>query len=86
MNFYILYKLYKQMQKVLNLPEGQEDEAWKIEGGGVLFNVLKRMFKLINRFVVSHHMYKRSTDSRLDLGRCTPWVSSSVLASTPPPR
>ncbi|KAM0090689.1 hypothetical protein ACP6JD_005948 [Aspergillus fumigatus] len=49
MNFYILYKLYKQMQKVLSLPEGQEDEAWKIEGGGVLFNVLKRMFKLINR-------------------------------------
>ncbi|KAE8329283.1 high-affinity nickel-transport protein-domain-containing protein [Aspergillus sergii] len=49
MNFYILYKLYKQMQKVLDLPEGQEDEAWKIEGGGVLFNVLKRMFKLIDR-------------------------------------
>ncbi|EAW06383.1 HoxN/HupN/NixA family nickel/cobalt transporter [Aspergillus clavatus NRRL 1] len=49
MNFYILYKLYTQMQKVLHLPEGQEDEAWKIEGGGVLFNVLKRMFKLINR-------------------------------------
>ncbi|KAL4764913.1 high-affinity nickel-transport protein-domain-containing protein [Aspergillus foveolatus] len=49
MNAYILYKLYKQMQKVLNLPEGQEDEAWKIEGGGVLFRVLKRAFKLIDR-------------------------------------
>ncbi|KAE8146307.1 nickel transport protein [Aspergillus avenaceus] len=49
MNFYILYKLYRQMQKVLDLPEGQEDEAWKIEGGGILFNVLKRMFKLIDR-------------------------------------
>ncbi|KAK1138320.1 hypothetical protein N8T08_002846 [Aspergillus melleus] len=49
MNGYILYKLYKQMQKVLDLPEGQEDEAWKIEGGGVLFSVLKRMFKLIDR-------------------------------------
>ncbi|GAB1209673.1 hypothetical protein APSETT445_008454 [Aspergillus pseudonomiae] len=49
MNFYILYKLYKQMQKVLDLPEGQEDEAWKIEGGGVLFSILKRMFKLIDR-------------------------------------
>lgn len=57
MNFYILYKLYKQMQKVLDLPEGHEDEAWKIEGGGVLFNVLKRMFKLINR-CVSLQMYK----------------------------
>ncbi|THC97657.1 hypothetical protein EYZ11_002883 [Aspergillus tanneri] len=49
MNGYILYKLYKQMQKVLNLPEGQEEEAWKIEGGGFLFSVLKRMFKLIDR-------------------------------------
>ncbi|KAL4820027.1 high-affinity nickel-transport protein-domain-containing protein [Aspergillus spinulosporus] len=49
MNAYILYKLYKQMQKVLNLPEGQEDEAWKIEGGGILFRVLKRAFKLIDR-------------------------------------
>ncbi|KAL4888489.1 nickel transport protein [Aspergillus ambiguus] len=49
MNAYILYKLYKQMQKVLDLPEGQEEEAWKIEGGGILFSVLKRMFKLIDR-------------------------------------
>ncbi|PLB36015.1 HoxN/HupN/NixA family nickel/cobalt transporter [Aspergillus candidus] len=49
MNAYILYKLYMQLQKVLDLPEGQEDEAWKVEGGGVLFSVLKRMFKLINR-------------------------------------
>ncbi|KAL3486598.1 high-affinity nickel-transport protein-domain-containing protein [Aspergillus germanicus] len=49
MNAYILYKLYKQLQKVLDLPEGQEDEAWKIEGGGLLFGVLKRMFKLIDR-------------------------------------
>ena len=49
MNAYILYKLIKQMQKVLRLPEGHEDEAWKVEGGGVLFSVLKKMFKLINR-------------------------------------
>ncbi|KAL4878999.1 high-affinity nickel-transport protein-domain-containing protein [Aspergillus karnatakaensis] len=49
MNAYILYKLYKQMQKVLDLPEGQEDEAWKIEGGGFLFGVLKKMFKLVDR-------------------------------------
>ncbi|OKP10891.1 High-affinity nickel transport protein nic1 [Penicillium subrubescens] len=49
MNAYILYKLIKQMQKVYNLPEGQEDEAWKIEGGGILFSVLKKMFKLIDR-------------------------------------
>lgn len=49
MNGYILYKLVKQMQKVLNLQEGEEEEAWKIEGGGFLFTVLKAMFKLIDR-------------------------------------
>ncbi|KAJ5207353.1 Nickel/cobalt transporter high-affinity [Penicillium cf. griseofulvum] len=49
MNAYILYKLVKQMQKVFSLPEGHEDEAWKIEGGGVLFKILKKMFKLIDR-------------------------------------
>jgi len=49
MNAYILYKLYRQMQKVLNLPIGQEDEAWKIEGGGIMFSVLRKMFKLIDR-------------------------------------
>ncbi|KAJ5964823.1 uncharacterized protein N7479_004699 [Penicillium vulpinum] len=49
MNAYILYKLVKQMQKVFSLPEGCEDEAWKVEGGGVLFSILKKMFKLIDR-------------------------------------
>lgn len=52
MNAYILYKLIKQMQKVFSLPEGHEDEAWKIEGGGILFSVLKKMFKLIDRYVL----------------------------------
>ncbi|BDD63071.1 hypothetical protein MAP00_008017 [Monascus purpureus] len=49
MNGYILYKLIKQMNKALNLPEGYEDEAWKIEGGGVLFSLFKKLFKIINR-------------------------------------
>lgn len=49
MNGYILYKLIKQMQKVLALREGEEDEAWKIEGGGPLFSILKKMFKIIDR-------------------------------------
>ncbi|KAJ5542206.1 hypothetical protein N7535_004629 [Penicillium sp. DV-2018c] len=49
MNAYILYKLIKQMQKVFSLPEHRADEAWKIEGGGVLFAILKKMFKLIDR-------------------------------------
>ncbi|KAK2774007.1 hypothetical protein FQN53_003871 [Emmonsiellopsis sp. PD_33] len=51
MNAYILYKLIQQMKKVLNLREGEEDEMWKIEGGGFLFSVLKKMFRIIDRYV-----------------------------------
>ncbi|KIW62546.1 hypothetical protein PV04_10713 [Phialophora macrospora] len=50
MNAYILYKLIVQIRKVIRLqPEQEGDEAWKIEGGGCFFRVLKRMFKLIDR-------------------------------------
>ena len=52
MNAYILYKLIKQMQKVVRLRVDQEDEAWKVEGGGILFSILRKMFKLINRLAV----------------------------------
>nr|KMM65715.1 high-affinity nickel transport protein nic1 [Coccidioides posadasii RMSCC 3488] len=48
MNAYILYKLIQQIKKALKTKQGAE-EIWKIEGGGVLFRVLKAMFKLINR-------------------------------------
>ena len=52
MNGYILYKLIQHMRKVLCLPRGgYEEEAWKIEGGGLLFSIFKKMFKLINRYV-----------------------------------
>ena len=49
MNAYILFRLIKQMNKVLNLREGEEEQAWHIEGGGCLFRVLKKMFKIIDR-------------------------------------
>jgi high-affinity nickel-transport protein len=49
MNGYILYKLIQQMQKALDKRYGGE-EAWKIEGGGILFRILKTMFKLVNRY------------------------------------
>ncbi|OAP54742.1 hypothetical protein AYL99_11190 [Fonsecaea erecta] len=50
MNAYILYKLVVQIRKVIRLrPDQEAAEAWKIEGGGCLFRVLKRMFKLIDR-------------------------------------
>lgn len=50
MNAYILYKLVVQMRRVIDMPAAQaSQEAFKIEGGGVLFRLLKRMFKLIDR-------------------------------------
>jgi nickel/cobalt transporter (NiCoT) family protein len=50
MNAYILYKLVVQIRKIIRLQPDQEgEEAWKIEGGGCFFRVLKRMFKLIDR-------------------------------------
>jgi nickel/cobalt transporter (NiCoT) family protein len=49
MNAYILFRLIKQMKKVLNLREGEEEQAWRIEGGGCLFRVLKKMFKIIDK-------------------------------------
>lgn len=49
MNGYILYKLIQQMKKVLHSQRRQE-EMLKIEGGGVLFRILKALFKLIDRY------------------------------------
>lgn len=85
MNAYILYKLYKQMQKVLNLPEGREDEAWKIEGGGILFNVLRKMFKVINRYDYSNSSKRSFPAANLSLsdrGKCILWGFYLVWALT----
>lgn len=50
MNGYILYKLIVQLKKVIRMqPEQEAVEAWKVEGGGILFRILKKMFKLIDR-------------------------------------
>ncbi|EFQ99129.1 high-affinity nickel transporter nic1 [Nannizzia gypsea CBS 118893] len=48
MNGYILYKLILQMKKVLR-DKNRGEEMWKIEGGGILFSILKGMFKIIDR-------------------------------------
>lgn len=84
MNVYILVKLIKQMQKVFNLPEGQEDEAWKIEGGGPLFSILKKMFKLIDRCVASTVLLVLTSADYLSvLGKCILLVSCSDSVLTP---
>lgn len=50
MNAYILYKLIVQLNKVVRMqPEDEAANAWNVEGGGILFRVLKKMFKLIDR-------------------------------------
>ncbi|KAF2836726.1 high affinity nickel transport protein nic1 [Patellaria atrata CBS 101060] len=48
MNMYILYKLVRQMRKLINTSDDQHD-TFKIQGAGVIFNLLKKMFKLIDR-------------------------------------
>lgn len=48
-NGYILYKLVQQLRRLIaRHPDGVE-EGFKIQGAGCLFQVFKRMFKLIDR-------------------------------------
>ncbi|KAK6358297.1 hypothetical protein TWF730_007644 [Orbilia blumenaviensis] len=51
MNIYILVVLILQLRKIQRSGPGREgeDEVFKIRGAGILFPVLKKMFKLIDR-------------------------------------
>ncbi|KIW36420.1 uncharacterized protein PV06_11314 [Exophiala oligosperma] len=50
LNAYILYKLYTQIQKVVHLqPQEAEVEGFKVQGGGFIFRILEKLFKLIDR-------------------------------------
>lgn len=55
MNAYILYRLVKQLNKVLEFPATGAGEAFSIEGGGILFSILKKMFQLIDRYRANAH-------------------------------
>ncbi|KAK7526813.1 high-affinity nickel-transport protein-domain-containing protein [Phyllosticta citriasiana] len=48
LNSYVLYKLVKQLRQAIAMQPGEE-QNFKITGAGCLFNVLKAMFKLIDR-------------------------------------
>ncbi|KAK8158177.1 high-affinity nickel-transport protein-domain-containing protein [Phyllosticta citribraziliensis] len=48
LNSYVLYKLIKQLRQAIAMQPGEE-QNFKITGAGCLFNVLKAMFKLIDR-------------------------------------
>ncbi|RYO24155.1 hypothetical protein AA0111_g8690 [Alternaria arborescens] len=49
MNIYILYKLIVQMRKMIASDPGSEHEEFKIQGGGCLFPILQKLFKLVDR-------------------------------------
>ena len=51
MNAYILYKLIKQLNKILAMSQADvdSDAAWKVEGGGILFRMLKKLFRIVDR-------------------------------------
>ncbi|KAI4615435.1 uncharacterized protein J4E87_009113 [Alternaria ethzedia] len=49
MNIYILYKLIVQMRKMVSSDPGSEHEQFKIQGGGCLFPILQKLFKLVDR-------------------------------------
>ncbi|KAH7558819.1 high affinity nickel transport protein nic1 [Bipolaris maydis] len=49
MNMYILYKLIVQMRKMIASDPGGEHEEFKIQGGGCLFPLLQKLFKLVDQ-------------------------------------
>lgn len=49
MNIYILYKLLRQMRRLLSTEPGNEESEFRIQGAGCLFGILQRTFKLIDR-------------------------------------
>jgi high-affinity nickel-transport protein len=48
-NVYIFYLLWGEMRKVLASNAAEQSE-FRIEGGGLLFRLFKKMFRLIDRY------------------------------------
>ncbi|KAF2846457.1 NicO-domain-containing protein [Plenodomus tracheiphilus IPT5] len=49
MNVYILYKLVVQMKRMIASDTESENDEFKIQGGGCLFPILQKLFRLIDR-------------------------------------
>ena len=49
MNLYILVRLSQQMKILLDQAPGQSQEGFDMKGGGCLYHVLRKMFRLIDR-------------------------------------
>lgn len=58
MNVYILYKLIQQMRKLIDMAPGEEDK-FEIKGAGCLFYLFKKLFRIIDRYVVSSCGFKK---------------------------
>src|SRR4051794_33510038 len=56
LNVWIGYKLLQQLRKLLRCRDGEEEDL-KIEGGGCLFVLFKKMFRLIDRYVPLVYLY-----------------------------
>lgn len=59
LNMYILFKLVKQMRKLIRTLPGEE-QKFEVHGAGCLFNLFKKMFKLIDRCVWGCSLHKTS--------------------------
>lgn len=56
LNTWVLYQLIVRMRKVLRnhhdvTLEGEQGGVFQFEGGGILFRLFRKLFKLIDRFV-----------------------------------
>lgn len=49
MNAYIFYKLYRALQAAIRSPTGHEVTELNLSGGGCMFAILRKLFKLIDR-------------------------------------
>lgn len=50
MNVWILVKLCQALRAIINSPSDVEEPDFKIEGGGCMFHLLKKLFKLVDRY------------------------------------
>jgi high-affinity nickel-transport protein len=48
MNIYILWKLIQQLRILIRTPP-EHETPFQIEGGGILFNIFRKLFKVINK-------------------------------------
>lgn len=74
---YILYKLVLQMNKLID-SSPESERRFEIRGGGCLFHLMKKMFKLIDRSVLVNLLTLAFAERELiDItvpGKCIPWA------------